>query len=181
MQYAYWSARPAAAMIKIGQVVLSDSLTPMVTFDNIPQIYKILSCYIRSGSTSSGGVPDPVNVYFNADRVAANYSTSLIVTVTARGTVTSTLTADSVPFTAAVDSATLYDSGELTIQGYADPASTKIGLGQASSTLADLSAIELIEPLLLWNSVARITRIDFSLISAANFTAGSTFILYGTL
>lgn len=162
--------------------VASQKLTAaanVVTFSSIPTVVgtttiKDLIVVVHSGSTSAGG--DAVKMSFNGD-TAANYNTRIIESSGSslqNGVWNTTGIANSYN-TIMFSGSTYYATCTFHINNFASTAMVKTVVGRSGRGEKAISLF-----VGDWNSTAAITSISFKMGDpAANFSAGSTFALYG--
>lgn len=165
------SSGGAGSVTLISTQVASGSVSSL-TF-TVPQTFTNLSLIgVCSGVTSQGNVA----IQLNSD-TGANYDTQFIVGV-GNGLSASALAAQTQGFLGNMSGPGFTSTVEATIPAYAKTTFAK-SIQAENIQAAASNVMTRIVAGIIWHSTAAITSITVIAVSAGNFTAGSTFSLYG--
>lgn len=163
----------------ISSNTVSGSTTTSVSFSSIPSTYTDLVLSI-SGRTDSANVEDGVNLRFNSNS-ATNYSETFIYGngSTASSSRDSNQTYGYVYYSldGADATASTFGNLEIYIPSYTVSQNKPIssfGVAESNATAVRMSA-----GAILWRNTATISSIQITPLSGSNFSANSTFYLYG--
>ena len=161
----------SSALTQIGQTVISTPAAT-VTFSSIAGTYSQLKLvlYLRSSSASF----DNVNVTFNGDS-AAHYNSAFMANTSLNTNTLGAPNITNIGFTS--PTANCFGTFECLIPSYAATVGWKNIIYYGQRANSGVPAIY--NGSVQWESTAAITSIAVSLGSGGNFTAGSTFTLYG--
>lgn len=143
------------------------SAAASVTFSSIPGTYTDLRLVINGVISTA---IDPVTINFNSD-TASNYSYTLLYGdgTSAASARSANLTAIRAGYLGTVQGITIVD-----IMDFSNTTTNKTVIGRGSVSNWGVTA-----QVSMWRSTAAITSINIQSLSSYNFTAGSTFRLYG--
>jgi hypothetical protein len=143
------------------------SATNSYTFSSIPSTYTDL-VIVFSGSSSSAG--DFFGVQYNSD-TSSSYSNTYI-----GGSGTAAITGQSINYNLGRNGVVYSAQANtiISIQNYSNATTYKTAISRSNTAANSTTAF-----VSLWRSTAAITSIKILVESAANFTVGSTFTLYG--
>jgi hypothetical protein len=169
-------------LYKISSTELKTSAST-VTFSNIPQGYKDLKIAMSARCDSTGGYPETVNLKFN-NSSTSDYTWRGLYSVTATPGSNNSISGSSMrvgSIPAVATTANIFSDIEIYIPNYRSSNNKSISV-EATSEMngsTDFTYALIMNAGIRTNSAA-ITEINLSL-SAGNFIANSTLILYGIL
>lgn len=166
----------------IQTVTISGSSTYYVTFDSIPSTFKHLQIRGIGRSTTSGDYA--AYLRFNSDS-GNNYARHALEGNGSSAVANSTINTDGAHagrVTTSSANASMYGAAIIDIFDYTNTNKHKVlrvfsGI-DTNGTVAGASGTDLIVASGLWRSTSAITKIEM-FAGAANWAAGSTFVLYG--